>query len=64
MLVEGPRRDLIDAYYHHKVQALAVVNGLLAGDDTRNAHEVQVAIALLAILDVCRFLPHFYVACY
>ena len=56
MLVEGPRRNLIDAYYHHKVQALTIVNGLLASDDTRNTREVQVAIALLAILEVCHIL--------
>lgn len=41
------------AYYHHKVQAIQIVNQSLARDSNAVAYDVQVAIAVLAIIEVC-----------
>lgn len=44
------------AYYHHKVQAIQIVNQSLARDLNAVAYDVQVAIAVLAIIEVCGLL--------
>lgn len=41
------------AYYHHKVQAIQIVNESLARHSNSVAYDVQVAIAVLAIIEVC-----------
>ncbi|KAE8553738.1 hypothetical protein EYB25_005120 [Talaromyces marneffei] len=43
--------DLMAAYYHHKVQAIQIVNQSLARDLNAVAYDVQVAIAVLAIIE-------------
>lgn len=45
--------DLMTAYYHHKVQAIQIVNQSLARNSNAVAYDVQVAIAILAIIEVC-----------
>lgn len=41
------------AYYHHKVQAIQIVNQNLDRHSNAVAYDVQVAIAVLAIIEVC-----------
>jgi hypothetical protein len=41
------------AFYHHKVQTIQIVNQSLARYSNAVAYDIQVAIAILAIIEVC-----------
>jgi hypothetical protein len=41
------------AYYHHKAQAIQIVNQSLARYSIAVAYDFQVAIAILATIEIC-----------
>lgn len=52
MTIGGSKTDVISAYYHHKVEAIHIINKTLVDKESAICDSNLAAIALLAIADV------------
>lgn len=57
MLMGGPSPHPITVYYHHKIEAIRIISKALkdATDPASVSDDAVIAIAVLSILEVCKF---------